>query len=70
MDKSRRRFIRMAGQGLFLAGTLGVAVSVLTRNEGDGACDFDFICKNCRKKTDCSLPEARNFRELKIDKEL
>ena len=28
-----------------------------TTNEQQ-ACDFDFICKNCKKKKNCTLPKA------------
>ncbi len=29
------------------------------------ACDFDFICKNCKKKQNCSLPEAIEYKSKK-----
>lgn len=58
------------GQGIFLVGTIGVGTTVLLRNEDNGDCDFEFVCKNCKKKSACSLPEAKEYREQNNNQEL
>lgn len=60
----RRHFIKQLARGILLTGLTGMgAALVLRERKGAGeACDYDFICKNCRKKSGCELPEARAHR--------
>lgn len=58
---TRRDFITK----IFRIGTLAIVASVsgylLLRKEPDYVCNFDFICKNCKKLKSCGLPEAKEF---------
>ena len=47
-----------------LASISGVLVFRESSNDQQ-ACDFDFICKNCKKKQNCTLPEALEYKSEK-----
>lgn len=63
MNSDRRKFIKTVGQGVILTGVLGVSASLLLREESSEPCDFDFICRNCKRAKSCELPEAKTHRE-------
>lgn len=58
----RREFIRKAGRGLILGGVIAGGGYLLLRPKTGVACDFDFICRDCRQLKSCSLPEADDFK--------
>lgn len=43
-----------------LAGTSGY---LLLRQQSDEACNFDFVCKDCKKLKECKLPEATDHKK-------
>jgi len=59
--QSRREFInkslRMAGMAVLVGGS----GYLLLRDDNGESCDFDFVCKNCRKLKECKLPEAKEY---------
>ncbi len=60
----RRRFVKDSLRYTATAALLGTATWLLTRERpmDSKACDFDFICMNCKKNRDCKLPEAKTHR--------
>lgn len=62
---NRRRFITGSIRFAAAGGLIGLSGFLLTREhpEGSKECDFEFICKNCRKKQQCVLPEAVDYRK-------
>ncbi len=38
-----------------LAGASGY---LLLRDQSDEVCNFDFVCRDCKKLKECNLPEA------------
>ncbi len=57
----RRKFIKTLGRGVALAGMAGLGGYLLFRDRTGENCEFDFICRNCRKQKTCQLPEARQY---------
>lgn len=43
-----------------LAGASGY---LLFREQSDEACNFDFVCRDCKKLKECNLPEAKDQKE-------
>ncbi len=61
---NRREFFKTLARSSALA-ALGVTAGVLAFREKEESCDFDFVCKNCRKVSDCMHPEANFYRKHK-----
>ncbi len=64
---NRRNFIEKLFRNLILvilALTSAYLVFKDATNEQQ-ACDFDFICKNCKKNQNCTLPEAIEHKKEK-----
>ncbi|MBI5541026.1 MAG: hypothetical protein HY951_13255 [Bacteroidia bacterium] len=59
----RREFIKNVARGSILVGLGLVAGTLLSREDENENCDFDFICNNCNKLNKCNLPEAVKFKE-------
>jgi hypothetical protein len=61
---NRRNFIKGSLRFAAAGGLIGLSGFLLMREhpQGSQACDFDFICQNCKKKKRCDLPEAKEFR--------
>ncbi len=61
----RRGFIKNAGRGSLLAGLAAITGILISRQQvvRDQDCSNGFQCKNCRKLTDCELPEATQNRD-------
>ena len=60
---NRRKFFEKVIRGGLFAGLTGIsAYFVLREKTNDDNCDFDFVCRNCRKNRVCQLPEASSFR--------
>lgn len=64
MIAERRKFIKTLARGILLTGIIGLGSALVLREKPEGAesCDFEFICKNCKKRKSCELPEARSHR--------
>lgn len=61
---NRRSFIEKLIRNLILV-ILALVSGFLVfreRTNEEQACDFDFICKNCKKKQNCILPEALQYK--------
>lgn len=41
---------------------------IFGRNEED-VCNFDFLCKNCKKVKNCQLPEAKGYKEERVNEQ-
>ena len=65
----RRKFLNTLGRLALLSGLAGVSGALLFRDAGgdDSACDFDFLCARCRKKSSCKLPEAEEYKKNNPD---
>ncbi len=57
---NRRSFIEKLSRNIILLILVSISGFLIFREGTDEqqACDFDFICKNCKKKQNCTLPEA------------
>ncbi len=60
----RREFFKTLARSSAMA-ALGVTAGVLALREKKDTCDFDFVCRNCRKVSDCGHPEAQFYRKHK-----
>ena len=59
----RRDFFRTLTRAGILTSLLGGSAYLMMNREGEGDdCQFDFICRGCRKNRFCQLPEASLFR--------
>ncbi len=64
----RRNFIKSIFRNGILLGLIAT-VSFLVFKENNGeVCDFDFICRNCKKSKSCALPEAKDYRKKRNKK--
>jgi len=61
---NRRSFIEKLIRNLIFVILASLSGFLIFRDKTDEqqACDFDFICKNCKKKQDCALPEALQYK--------
>ena len=48
---------------MIAAGMVAGGTCLLLKPDTGQACNLDFICKKCKQNTDCSLPEAKDYRE-------
>jgi hypothetical protein len=64
---NRRNFIKTLGRGVAFAGLAGITGYLTFRdNPAEGeACNFDFACKNCKRLSSCTLPEATEVKQKK-----
>lgn len=60
--QTRRDFIKKSFRMAGMAVLVGGSGYLLLREESDEACDFEFVCKNCKKLKECKLPEAKTFK--------
>lgn len=61
---SRREFLKTIVRTVSVASITAVSGYLLMReNSSDENCDFDFICKKCKKLKTCNLPEAKQFKQ-------
>ena len=67
---NRREFIIKIFRTASLA-TLALGSGyLLFRQNTEDNCDFDFVCRNCKKIQSCHLPEAENFLKKQSDERL
>jgi hypothetical protein len=64
---NRRNFIKTLGRGLALGSLTGITGYLALRDQpaAGEVCDFDFACKNCKRLSSCTLPEAEVAKEKK-----
>lgn len=58
---TRRNFIKKTLRTASFAVLAGGGGYLLLREQSDVVCDFEFVCKNCKKLKKCNLPEAKEF---------
>ncbi len=64
----RRNFIKSIIRNGLLLGLVATGSFLVLKEDNDEACNFDFICQNCKKSKSCVLPEAKGYRENKLRK--
>lgn len=61
--QKRRDFLKIMIQGSILTGLTFLSSYLIFRKGGEDAnCDFDFVCRNCKKHKNCSIPQAEEYR--------
>lgn len=58
---TRRDFIKKTFRTASFAVLAGGGGYLLLREQSDEVCDFEFVCKNCKKLKNCNLPEAKEY---------
>jgi len=61
-DMERRDFIKTVVRNLILSGIVLMVGYFLFKEKGKETCNYDFLCKNCKKLNSCSLPESVKFK--------
>lgn len=57
---NRRDFIIKSSQ-ISIAAAIGLMSGYLVfRDKPEEECDFNFVCRNCKKAKTCNLPEAKS----------
>jgi hypothetical protein len=59
---NRREFLGNVLRNIILSGILVVTGYLLFKEKNEESCDFDFLCKNCKKLNTCTLPESIKFK--------
>lgn len=59
----RRRFIKKLGRNMIAGGLLVGGTYLLLKPNTGIACNFDFICKDCRQLKSCTIDEAVVFKQ-------
>lgn len=59
---NRRNFLKKSMRTVAFTILAGGSAYLLFREQSDEVCNFDFVCKNCKKQKECNLPEAQNFK--------
>ncbi|MCD4737287.1 MAG: hypothetical protein K8R53_14685 [Bacteroidales bacterium] len=61
----RRKFIYMLGRGTIMTGLFALAGYLVLKDHrsAENTCEFDFICDKCKKRSSCSLPEAKQNKQ-------
>jgi hypothetical protein len=65
----RRNFIKSIFRNGLLLGLVATGSFLIFKEDNGEACNFDFICKNCKKSKSCALPEAEGYRKNKLKKQ-
>jgi hypothetical protein len=63
MTMNRRTFLNFIIRGSIITGLALLTGTLIFRRKEDKTCNLDFVCKNCGKSTNCSLPEAQKYRQ-------
>ncbi|NPD45353.1 MULTISPECIES: hypothetical protein [unclassified Lentimicrobium] len=64
---NRRDFIRKIFRTTSLLSLAVLSGYLLFGRKTEEVCDFSFVCRNCKKQDNCSLPEAREFQEKRVN---
>lgn len=60
---NRRQFTEsIARSGLFIA-LASLTGFLFFKEETDEICDLEFVCKSCKRNTECNLDEAKVYRK-------
>jgi Fe2+ or Zn2+ uptake regulation protein len=60
---NRREFITKIFRSATLLSLAAVSGYLIFGRNKEEECDFSFVCRNCKKIKNCSLPEAQEFIE-------
>ena len=62
---NRRHFLHNIGRGTILSVLAIFSGTMIYRNlNSDGeSCDFDFVCRNCKKVKGCRLPDGIDYKK-------
>ena len=60
--ETRRNFIKNTLRTAAFSILAGGSAYLLFREQSEEVCDFDFVCKNCKKLKECKLPEAKDVK--------
>ena len=60
---TRKDFIIKIFRTATFTALAGVSGYLLLREQSGESCDFDFLCRDCKKLKECKLPEAKNQKE-------
>jgi len=60
---TRRNFIKIAIRNSALAGIAIGSGYLIFKEKSEEACNFEFICKSCKKLDKCKLPEAEEHKK-------
>ncbi len=59
----RRAFLHHIGRGTILSALAIFSGTMVYRSmNSEGGCDFDFVCRNCKKNKGCTLPDGIDYR--------
>jgi len=59
----RREFFDKIARGGLLVVLAALSGFLFFKEETGETCDLAFVCKNCKRNTDCNLEEAKAFRK-------
>jgi len=62
---TRRKFLKTTIRTASFAVLVGGGGYLLLREQTDEVCDFEFVCRNCKKLEKCNLPEAKDHKRIK-----
>jgi len=67
---NRRNFIKTLGRSAAFVSLAGLTGYLAFRDNPAGGepCNFDFACKNCKRLSSCTLPEAKETKERKVQR--
>ncbi|MDF1546188.1 MAG: hypothetical protein P1P88_00105 [Bacteroidales bacterium] len=65
-DTNRRNFIKSIIRNFLLLGLAFTSIFLVFKEDDGEECNFDFVCRSCKKSKGCSLPEAKNYRSNKL----
>jgi len=63
---NRRDFIKAIIRYILLLTLILTSTFMLFKEDDGTECDFDFVCRACKKSKSCALPEAKKYRSKGI----
>ena len=61
---NRRAFLQKVGRGTILSALAIFSGTMVYRSmNSEGGCNFDFVCRNCKKNKSCALPDGIDYRK-------
>lgn len=65
---NRRLFLKNIARGAIVLGFGVVTGIVLSKKENTSPCDYNFLCNNCKRLSDCKLQEALRYKHAQRTK--
>lgn len=63
--QTRKEFILTISRAAAITLVASTTGYLLFREESKDKCDFDFVCKNCKKVKECNIDEGIDFKNTK-----